>query len=220
MNSQKCRNSREALVHCMRRLVSAGLTTGTSGNASVRDGDGMLITPTGVLPEDMRPGSMVSTGFDGEFAPEGLAPSSEWQLHAAIYLERPEVAAIVHCHSRHATVLACCRRDIPPFHYMIAAAGGASIRCSSYATYGSEALARNALDALEGRSACLLANHGQLSVGPDLEEALRIAREVEELAAQYWSCLAIGGPTLLGRDEMDAVLKKFSGYGQPQPARR
>lgn len=203
----------------MRRLVAEGLTTGTSGNASVRDGDGMLITPTGVRPEDMQPGSMVATSLDGEFAADGLAPSSEWQLHAAIYRKRPEVAAVVHCHSRHATVLACCRREIPSFHYMVAVAGADSIRCADYATFGSEELGRNTLRALEGRNACLLANHGQVSVGADLENALRIAREVEELAAQYWSCLAIGGPALLGRGEMADVLEKFAGYGQPRPAR-
>ena len=137
-------------------------------------------------------------------------------MHASIYRARADVDAIVHCHSRYATALACSRREIPAFHYMVAVAGGDSIRCAPYATFGSVELGRSVTDALRDRSACLMANHGQISVGPDLESALELARRVEELAAQYHACLAIGAPALLTVAEMDEVLEKISGYGQPR----
>ena len=176
----------------------------------------MLITPTGLPPELMRPDHAVELDLYGRVLAGTLRPSSEWPMHAAIYRARPEAQAIVHCHSRHATALACCRRDIPAFHYMVAVAGGDSIRCSPYALFGSEALAEHAVAALRERRACLLGNHGQIALGDSLESALALAIEVEELAAQYCAALAIGEPHVLDGAQMRQVIERFAGYGQLQ----
>jgi L-fuculose-phosphate aldolase len=163
----------------------------------------------------MGPGDIVSMRFDGTWdAPEGRRPSSEWRFHRDILAARPEIGGVVHTHARYATVLACQRIEIPAFHYMVGIAGGATIRCAPYATFGTEELSDNALAALEGRKACLLANHGMIACGEDLAEALKIAVEVEALAAQYWHVLQLGKPKLLGKAEMRRVLDKFAaGYG-------
>ena len=217
MNAQECRNCAPALVDCMRSLTSLGLSPGKSGNASTRGTDGMLITPSGIASASMHERQIVAVRLDGTVTAGSVAPSSEWRMHAAIYAARPEVAAIVHCHSRHATALACCARDIPAFHYMVAIAGGDSVRCAPYALFGSAGLAAHAVDALHERRACLLANHGQITLGTTLESALALAAEIEELAAQYLATLLIGGPVLLGQGEMSEVLARFGNYGQPQP---
>lgn len=154
--------------------------------------------------------------LDGTVLDGGLEPSSEWRMHAAIYAAHPEADAIVHCHSRHATALACCGRGIPAFHYMVAVAGGDSIRCAPYALFGSEELAQHAVAALDGRRACLLGNHGQIATGATLEAALSLAIEVEELAAQYLLALMAGEPRCLNEREMRAVTERFAGYGQPR----
>ncbi len=205
-----------ALVDCMRRVAAAGLTRGSSGNASSRTARGMRITPTGVPPERMGPDDTVEVDLSGRVLAGALRPSSEWPMHAAIYRARPDAQAIVHCHSRHATALACCGRDIPAFHYMVAVAGGDSIRCAPYALFGSAALAEHAVSALHGRRACLLGNHGQIALGETLEAALALAIEVEELAAQYGAALAIGEPRLLDDAQMREVIERFAGYGQAQ----
>ena len=208
----------EALVECMLRVAALGLSRGTSGNASQRSARGMWITPTGLPPAAMRADDIVEVGLDGSVLAGAHRPSSEWPMHVAIYRARPDARAIVHCHSRHATALACCGRDIPAFHYMVAVAGGDSIRCAPYALFGSAELAAHAVAALAGRKACLLANHGQIALGSTLDTALALALEVEELAAQYGAALALGGPALLGGAAMGEVIQKFSGYGQPRPA--
>jgi len=200
----------------MQHLAATGLSAGTSGNASLRVPEGMRITPSGVLPAQLDPASEVLMRLDGTVLGGTLEPSSEWRMHAAIYAARPETGAIVHCHSRHATALACCGTPIPAFHYMVAAAGGDSIRCAPYALFGSEELAGHALAALEDRRACLLGNHGQIATGASLEDALALAVEVEELAAQYLLALAAGTPRCLDAAEMRAVIGRFSGYGQPR----
>src|SRR5690606_32243081 len=185
---------------------------GTSGNASARWQDGLLITPSGVDYEAMRPGDVVFLRADGSW--DGpLRPSSEWCFHRDIMAARPEVGAILHAHSPYATTLACLGRAIPAFHYMVAVAGGDSIRCAPYATFGSQALSDHALAALEGRKACLLANHGMVALGEDVAAALRLAVEGETLAAQYWRCLQVGEPNLLPAAEMERVLQKFRSYG-------
>ena len=204
-----------ALVDCMRRLAATGLSLGSSGNASARSAHGMWITPTGLPPERMGPHDAVEVTLSGRVLAGTLRPSSEWPMHAAIYRARPDALAIVHCHSRHATALACCGRDIPAFHYMVAAAGGDSIRCAPYALFGSKALAEHAVAALRDRKGCLLGNHGQITLGSSLEAALALAIEVEELAAQYCAALAIGEPRVLDSAEMREVIERFAGYGQP-----
>src|SRR5512140_1038951 len=151
--------------------------------------------------------------FDGSH--EGLRlPSSEWRFHRDILASRPEVHAVLHTHSLHSTALACLRRGIPPFHYMVAVAGGRDIRCAPYATFGTEELSRHAVAALEGRKACLLANHGLITVGADLASAFKLAVEVETLAAMYLRALQVGEPVLLDEAEMAVVLEKFRTYGQ------
>ena len=153
--------------------------------------------------------------LDGE-ARGALLPSSEWRFHRDIYAARADAHAIVHTHAPFATSLACLHRGIPPFHYMVAVAGGTDIRCAPYATFGTQALSDHAVAALAGRRACLLANHGMIAVGASLERALALAVEVETLAEMYWRALQIGEPVLLPDAEMDVVLEKFATYGQPQ----
>ena len=205
---------RTALVDTVCAMADSGLSPGKSGNVSARCGDGMLITPTGVPYADLCPADIVFVDAAGRVAEDALRPSSEWQFHLAIYAARSEVGAIVHCHSRHATALACARREIPAFHYMVAVAGGDCIRCAPYATFGTEALGAYAVAALRARQACLLANHGQIALGPTPAKALAMAAEVETLATQYCTALAIGGPVLLDADEMARVIAKFRDYGQ------
>lgn len=201
------------LVDCMRHAADAGLSRGSSGNASMRCAEGMWITPSGIEPHAMQATDTVTLDLHGRVLAGTLRPSSEWPLHAAIYRDRPDAQAIVHCHSRHATALACCGRAIPAFHYMVAIAGGDSIRCAPYALFGSAELATHALRALDGRRACLLANHGQLTLGATPEAALALAIEVEELAAQYVAALAAGEPRLLDAAQMAAVIARFADYG-------
>jgi L-fuculose-phosphate aldolase len=141
-------------------------------------------------------------------------PSSEWRFHRDLYAARPDVGAILHAHSPFATSLACLRRDIPPFHYMIARFGGDSLRCAGYATFGTQALSDAVLLAIANRRACLLANHGMLVLGDDLAQALDLGIELEALCEQYWRACQLGPPVLLGAAEMATVLEKFAGYGQ------
>jgi len=197
-----------------RALNTTGWSVGTSGNVSARTHNGLLITPTGARYEDLQPSDIVAMGLDGTVRPGQLAPSSEWQFHVEIYRACSEVGAVVHCHSPAATALACTGRGIPAFHYMVAIAGGDSIRCAPYATFGTEALARNAVAALQGRRACLLANHGQIATGGNLTKALSLAQTVEDLATQYILALQIGEVQILDADEMDRVQNKFQTYGQ------
>jgi L-fuculose-phosphate aldolase len=205
---------REAMVAAARRMNALGINQGMSGNLGLRAGDGLLVTPSGLDYDAMGPKDIVEMDFDGTWraAPE-RKPSSEWRFHRDILASRSEFAAVVHTHAMFATTLACLGLEIPPFHYMVAVAGGSSIRCAPYATFGTQQLSDNALAALIGRKACLLANHGMIACGPSLEKALALAVEVETLAAQYWRALQIGPPKLLDKAEMARVLEKFESYG-------
>ena len=207
-------DSRQALVDTMLALNARSLNKGTSGNVSARTGQGMLITPTGIATDGLQAGQIVHMSLDGEVDSDQLTPSSEWQMHADVYRLKPEVAAIVHCHSPYATILACARKAIPAMHYMVAAAGGHGIPLADYARFGSRELSTANLRALEHSLACLLANHGQLAVGKDLAGALRLAELVEEQAHCYWGTLAIGGPVILDEAQMEEVLTAFTHYGQ------
>lgn len=211
--------ARRALLRVMRGSVQLGLNTGSAGNAGVRLGGGLLVTPTGIAPADLKPADMVALDFSGKVRRRGRAPlrkpSSEWRFHADILKERPEFGAVFHAHPPHATALACLRKPIPAFHYMVAVAGGADIRCAAYATFGTSELSRNALRALDGRAACLLANHGLIACGADPDGALALAGEVETLARQYLLALSAGTPRILPAAEMRRVLKRFRTYGQP-----
>jgi L-fuculose-phosphate aldolase len=203
---------REQLLSTSRKLCELGLNRGTSGNASVRDGAGFLVTPTGMTVEEMTPRDMVWMSIDGKVQGE-RQPSSEWRFHRDILQARPEVGAVIHTHAMFATTLACLHREIPPFHYMIAVAGGDTIRCAPYALFGSQALSDAALSALQDRKACLLANHGMIAVGHDLDQALSVAVEVETLCEQYWRALQAGEPKLLSAEQMTEVMEQFKGYG-------
>ena len=208
---------RREIVATARRMNALGINRGKSGNVSARSAGGFLVTPSALAYESMRPDDIVAMSIAGE--PSGpRLPSSEWRFHRDIYQARSDVGAIVHAHSSFATTLACLGRDIPPFHYMIAVAGGKDIRCAPYATFGTQALSDHALRALEGRNACLLANHGMIAVGASLAAALALAVEVEALAEQYWRALQIGTPNLLSDAEMEVVLYKFAAYKQPTQA--
>lgn len=211
---------RRRIVETCRRMNALGINQGTSGNVSARVRGGLLITPSGVPYEALTPAGIVAMAADGTVKGEangGGKPSSEWRFHVDILAARPDAGAIVHTHSVHATALSCLRRDIPAFHYMVAVAGGDTIRCAGYATFGTQALSDNALAALEGRRACLLANHGVIATGKDLAAALALAVEVETLAQQYLLALQTGKPTILGVAEMRRVIEKFRSYG---PAKR
>jgi L-fuculose-phosphate aldolase len=204
------------LLAVVRALKEHRLNAGTSGNASARCDDGFLITPSGRLPERCSAADMVWMAMDGAVEVEaggGLAPSSEWRIHRDIYASIPEAGAVVHAHSPFATALACQLTDIPAFHYMIALFGGDSVRCAAYATFGTQALSKNALAALAGRNACLLANHGMLAYGRDLAHALAQAIELETLCGQYWRACQPGPPVLLSEAEMKEALKCFRHYG-------
>jgi L-fuculose-phosphate aldolase len=205
---------REAIVAAARRLNSAGLSAAATGNISARCGESFLITPSGVAYDQLAPADIVRVSMDGQSAAGQLVPSTEWRFHRDIYRARAEFNAIVHAHSPHASALACARRGIPPFHYMVGKAGGRDIRCAEYATFGTQALSDNALAALAGRRACLLANHGLIAAGADLDEAFRLAWEVEDLARQYILVLQIGEPVLLDDAEMDRIVEKFRHYGE------
>ena len=204
---------REEIIATACRMNTLGINQGKSGNISHRTPDGFLVTPTGMDYDTLEPADIVPMSFDGVHAGPRL-PSSEWRFHRDILAARPEVNAIIHTHSMFATTLACLGAEIPPFHYMVAVAGGDSIRCAPYATFGTKELSAHAVHALEGRKACLLANHGMIAVGETLKATLALAVEVETLAAMYWRALQVGEPNILDAAEMARVIEKFRTYGQ------
>ncbi|HLG83707.1 MAG TPA: L-fuculose-phosphate aldolase [Bradyrhizobium sp.] len=208
---------RQAIIDACRRMNALGINQGTSGNISLRHHDGLLITPTSVPYDLLTPDQMVFMAMDGSFA-EGQRPSSEWRFHLDILRARPEVHAVVHAHPIYCTILAIMGLEIPAVHYMIAAAGGDTIRCAPYATFGTPELSEHAVKALEGRFACLLDHHGMIAIGASLEKALWLAVEVETLARQYHGCLQLGQPPLLPRDEIERVRQKMAGYGHAHSA--
>jgi L-fuculose-phosphate aldolase len=209
---------REAVIATARAMNAADVNRGKSGNVSARrqhgDFDGFLITPTGLPYADTVAADIVAVTLAGGARGRRL-PSSEWRFHRDIYLRRPDAQAIVHTHPPFATALACLHRAIPAFHYMVAVAGGPDIRCAPYATFGTQALSDHAVAALDGRRACLLANHGMITTGASLAHALALTVEVETLAEMYWRVLQIGEPIVLPASEMAVVLAKFATYGQP-----
>ena len=209
---------RDAVVATARAMNGLGINRGKSGNVSARlrcDGfDGFLVTPTGLPYEETELPDIVPMTLDGDARGSRL-PSSEWRFHRDIYRARPEVNAVVHTHAPFATSLACLHRGIPAFHYMVAVAGGKDIRCAPYATFGTQQLSDHAVEALEQRTACLLANHGMIAVGASPASALALAVEVETLAEMYWRALQLGEPVVLSDAEMQIVIAKFRTYGQP-----
>lgn len=206
--------AREVVRATARAMSDQKLSPGRSGNVSMRFGDGMLITPTGMAYDVIEAADIAFVGADGHVPPGSRKPSSEWHFHLAAYAARPDRHALVHTHSLNATVLACAHKPIPAFHYMVAAAGGTDIPLVPYATFGTDALAAHVAKGLANRDACLLANHGLVALGHDLPSALELATEIEILAEQYLKLLAIGEPHILPDAEMVIILEKFKSYGQ------
>jgi ribulose-5-phosphate 4-epimerase/fuculose-1-phosphate aldolase len=207
--------ARCAVIETALAMSRSGLSPGRSGNVSCRFKDGMLITPTGMAYADIRARDVVFVNGEGKVpGKKSKKPSSECRFHLAAYRARPDMNAVVHTHSMHATVLACAHKAIPAFHYMVAVAGGNDIPLVPYDTFGTDELARHVAKGLRKRNACLMANHGQIAVGATLESALELAEEVEVLAKQYWKVLALGEAHILPDDEMARVLKRFKSYGQ------
>jgi len=210
---------RKAIIATALAMNALGINRGKSGNVSARWKDGFLLTPSGLPYGESRPADIVFVGKNGN-ATGKRPPSSEWRFHYDIYRTRKDAQAVVHTHSSFATTLACLGMDVPAFHYMIAVAGGNSIRCAPYATFGTQELSDRALQALWNRKACLLANHGMIATGDSLKHALALAVEVEALCEQYWRALQIGKPAILSDSEMEVVLEKFKTYGKGTKARR
>ncbi len=207
---------RQALIAAARAMNALGINQGTSGNLSLRLGDAMLITPSAIAYDSLTPEMLPLMPFGGSYGSHRGAyrPSSEWRFHHDIYMARPEIGAVVHNHAPYATALAMARRDIPACHYMIARFGGAPIRVAPYALFGTAELSAHVIGALQGRSACLLANHGCLATGPTIEAALGAAVELEALAQQYCLSLTVGGPVLLSAAEIAAAVTQFAtAYG-------
>lgn len=208
---------RAAVLATARAMNAAGINRGKAGNVSVRAGEAadatFLVTPSGMPYDTLASEDVVLVRPDGtSVGPR--KPSSEWRFHCDIYRSRPDVRAIVHTHGPFAVALACHGRGLPPFHYMVARAGGRDLRCAPYATFGTQELSDHAVAALDGRKACLLAHHGAIALGTSLDDALALAIEVETLCEMYWRALALGEPPRLPDDEMDRVVAKFAGYGQ------
>ena len=212
MSATSERKKRQSIIDACRSMNALGINQGTSGNISLRHDTGLLITPTSVPYETMQPEQIVFMGLDGSFD-AAQRPSSEWRFHLDILRARPEVDAVVHAHPPYSTILAIMGLEIPPIHYMIAVAGGDTIRCAPYATFGTQELSEHAVRALEDRLACLLEHHGMIAVGPSLSKAMWLAVEVEALARQYHGCLQIGTPRLLPKAEIKNVLGRIAGYG-------
>lgn len=205
-------SERRRLIDAAVEMNRSGINQGTAGNLSVRSEDGMLITPSGMAYAALEPGDIVF--LDGSGNPQGRRlPSSEWRIHHDIYAARPDAGAILHAHPVACTALACMHKPIPAFHYMVAVAGGREIACAPYATFGTQQLSNHVLEALQGRKACLMANHGLVCLAENLDKAMALAIEVEQLARTYLRCLAAGEPVILDDAEMDRVLLKFRTYG-------
>jgi len=215
VSTKKETELRQAIIDGCLRMNADGFNQGTSGNISARFEERMLITPSGVPYEQLTPDKIASMTIDGNDASwDGpLKPSTEWHFHRDILKNRPEQGAVVHLHSTFATVLAMARKPIPSCHYMVACFGGNDVRCGGYARYGTPELSKIAVEALEGRTACLLANHGMIAIGATMEKALWTAVELETLAKQYYYTLAIGGPVMLSEQHIDETLRGIASYG-------
>ena len=209
-------NLLKEIVIFAQKLNTTNLSPLRSGNISVRANnkgiEGFYITPSGVKYETLKENDIVFVNKNGDYDEKRLKPSSEWRFHKDIYLKRPEANAIVHAHSPHATAVSAHNKDIPAFHYMIALAGGNNIKCAKYATFGSQELSDNILEALENRKGCLMSNHGQVTFGENLNSAFELAEELENICHQYINTIKLGEPKILSSNEMDIILEKIKNY--------
>ena len=206
---------RADMIRVCLRMVELGINQGTAGNISVRRGERFLVTPSAIPYEEMRPEQIAEMDYDGHYAGPS-PPTSEWRFHREIMRRRPDAGAVIHTHSVYSTAVACLRRDLPAIHYYIVAAGGPTVRCAPYATFGTQELAENAVEALVGRNACLLANHGMIVLGANLAEALKRTFDLELVARQYIYASQIGEPFVIPDDEVERVRVKMLGYGRGQ----
>ena len=204
---------REEMVATCRRMNAAGLNLGTAGNLSVRIDGGFLVTPSGIDYETMTPEQIVEMDFDERYYGDYI-PSSEWRFHHAILRRRGDANVVLHSHALHCAILSSCRLDIPAVHYMVAAVGGSAVKCSGYAPFGTEALSREALAALGPRNACLLGNHGVITLGKTISQAYALLEEVEYLARHYIGTRQLGCGVVLDQTEMTVVLERFKSYGK------
>jgi L-fuculose-phosphate aldolase len=208
---------RASAVAALKRLDALGMNRGSTGNLSLRAAQGgrpgMLITPTGMSADELRPQDLVWVGEDGSVVGD-WQPSSEWHFHQAIHRQRPGLHAVLHTHSVHATALACLRRPLPAFHYMVAVAGGDGVPITPYHTFGTEALSQAVATAMTDRDACLMSNHGLVAAGATLAQAMKVLLEIEALCEAYLKALAVGEPAILSAAEMDEVILKFKSYGK------
>ena len=206
--------ARDGLVQVMRRMHASGLNRGTSGNASIRVAGGMMVTPSGIPPDTLTPASMVFVAVDGTPDPAALVPSSEYLMHHHILARRPDARAVVHCHSRHATILACCGKPIEPIHYMVLVARAPRVPIAPFAVFGTEELAIHVVETMGSGYACLMAHHGQVAIGQTWQQALAVAEEVEEQAAITYGALLLGGAPLLTPEQLAGTVARFRSYGQ------
>ncbi len=206
---------RADMIRVCLRMVELGINQGTAGNISVRRGERFLVTPSAIPYEEMRPEQIAEMDYDGHYAGPS-PPTSEWRFHREIMRRRPDAGAVIHTHSVYSTAVACLRRDLPAIHYYIVAAGGPTVRCAPYATFGTQELAENAVEALVDRNACLLANHGMIVLGANLAEALKRTFDLELVARQYIYASQIGEPFVIPDDEVERVRVKMLGYGRGQ----
>ena len=202
----------ENVIKYAKMLNSKNLSALRSGNISIRHEDGFLITPSGVKYSHLKNEDIVFVSLDGKYTEKKTKPSSEWRFHKDIYLNKKEANAIVHSHSTHATAVSTHGKSIPAFHYMVALAGGNDIKCADYATFGTDELSKNIINALENRKACLMSNHGQVAFDSSLDKAFELAEEVENICHQYINALKIGTPKILSFDEMKIILDKVKNY--------
>jgi L-fuculose-phosphate aldolase len=213
MSKSKYADLKKKVIRVCRQMNEMGINQGTSGNVSARTDAGFIITASGIPYDVMDVEHIVEMDLDGGYYGKYL-PSTEWRMHMDIFKARPEAGAIVHTHSIYATALSTLRKDIPPFHYMIGVTGGSTLRVSDYAEFGTQALSNTMLEALKDRAACLLANHGQIAFGPNLDKALWLAGEIETLCQQYWAASLAGKPIILSDAQMKTVLARFKTYGK------
>ena len=206
---------RKSIIEQCLFMNSSGLNQGTSGNISVRYENRMLITPTSIPYTEMTPDMIAAMPLDRDYGSwDGpKKPSSEWRFHLDLMKAKPEQNSIVHTHATYSTILAIARKPIPACHYMVAAFGGNDVKVSGYARYGTKELSDHVVRAMEGRTACLMANHGMLAMGETLDKAMWRAVELETLAKQYYHALLIGGPVILSDAEIAETLKSFATYG-------
>ena len=208
--------SREELIKFAQKLNSTNLSPLRSGNISLKaqnnNEEGFLITPSGKKYDSLKADDIVFVSLEGKYDEKSLQPSSEWRFHKDIYLNKTDAKAVVHAHSPHATAVSAHTKDIPAFHYMIALAGGDNIKCAKYATFGTQELSDNIIEALENRKACLMSNHGQVAYGDNLNSAFELAEEVENICHQYINTIKLGEPKILSSSEMDVILEKVKNY--------